>query len=121
MIVRSVRCTNSESVKLSMDHLPPCFSALKGMSRLTEITHKRLASYYLLLKKDQHCNSDFFNSLLIVFFIALVYNYVSKRSRSTAAHPQKEIDFNLAITEGIQADSYHLCCIICYCYYIIMC
>ena len=42
---------NSESVKLSMDHLPPCFSALWGMNGPTEITYKRLASL-LAAKKD---------------------------------------------------------------------
>ena len=73
MIVRSIGCINSESVKLSVDHLPYLFFSFTG----DEIIYKRLASLLATKKSTLRC-SDFFNALPIVFFIIMVCNYVSK-------------------------------------------
>ena len=79
---------------------PLVFSALGGMSGPTEITYKRLASL-LAIKKDQH-----YNTVISLIHCRLCFSLLRsaimclRGSRSTAGHPQKEIDFNLAVTEG---------------------
>ena len=60
----------------------------------------KLLTRDLLLKGSTLHHSDFFNSLLIVFFIDTVCNYVSKGESFHTGHPQKEINFNLPVTKG---------------------
>ena len=66
----------------------------------TKITYKRLASL-LPTKKDQHCNT-----VISLIHCRLCFSLLRSAimclsgSGSTAGHPQKEIDFNLAVTEG---------------------
>ena len=79
---------------------PLVFSALGGVSRPTEITYKRLASL-LATKKDHHYS-------IIISFIRCRLSFSLLRSaimclrgsRSTAGHPQRDIDFTLAVSEG---------------------
>ena len=72
---------------------PLVFSALGGMSGPTEITYKRLASL-LAIKKDQH-----YNTVISLIHCRLCFSLLQsaimclRGSRSTAGHPQKEIDF----------------------------
>ena len=70
------------------------------MSEPTEITNKRLTSL-LAIKKDQH-----YNTVISLIHCRLCFSLLwsaimcLRGSRSTAGHPQKEIEFNLAVTEG---------------------
>ena len=68
------------------------------MSGLTEITYKRLASL-LAIKKDQYYNTVI-SHYWLCFSLLRSAIMCLRGSRSTAGHPQKEIDFNLAVTEG---------------------
>ena len=79
---------------------PLFFSALGGVSRPTEITYKRLASL-LATKQDQPYNIIIsFLQCWLSFSLLRSAIMCLRRSRSTAGHPHKEIDFTLAVSEG---------------------
>ena len=79
---------------------PLVFSALGGVSRPTEITYKRLAS--LLATKKVHHYSIIISFIRCRLSFSLLRSAIMclRGSRSTAGHPQRDIDFTLAVSEG---------------------